>query len=344
MKSSVLFLGSVLLASSMFAVSDADLLKEAKNSGLIALPSDQKQVDAMLKEIGVKPNVYTEAKAELGKKLYFEPRLSKSGIISCNTCHNLGLGGTDGVAAAIGHKWTANPHHLNSPTVYNSVLNTTQFWDGRAMTLVDQAKGPIEAEPEMATPAKLAVERIASLPEYVAEFKKVYGNEGVTFDNIADSIAAFERTLLTPSKFDKFLKGDTKALNKAEKAGLKLFIDKGCVSCHTGVNLGGTMQAFEVAGKYQFANIGDFKGDANGMVKTPTLRNVTQTAPYFHNGAIWSLEEAVKTMGSVQLGIEINDAEAASIVTFLNSLTGTMPKITYPMFPRSTSATPKPEL
>ncbi|AII15312.1 periplasmic diheme cytochrome c peroxidase [Campylobacter iguaniorum] len=344
MKSSVLFLGSVLLASSMFAVSDADLLKEAKNSGLIALPSDQKQVDAMLKEIGVKPNVYTEAKAELGKKLYFEPRLSKSGIISCNTCHNLGLGGTDGVAAAVGHKWTANPHHLNSPTVYNSVLNTTQFWDGRAMTLVDQAKGPIEAEPEMATPAKLAVERIASLPEYVAEFKKVYGNEGVTFDNIADSIAAFERTLLTPSKFDKFLKGDTKALNKAEKAGLKLFIDKGCVSCHTGVNLGGTMQAFEVAGKYQFANIGDFKGDANGMVKTPTLRNVTETAPYFHNGAIWSLEEAVKTMGSVQLGIEISDAEAASIVTFLNSLTGTMPKVTYPMFPRSTSATPKPEL
>lgn len=344
MKGSVLFLSSVLVASSMFAISDADLLKEAKNAGLVALPSDQKQVDAMLKEIGVTPNKFSEAKAELGKKLYFEPRLSKSGIISCNTCHNLGLGGTDGIAAAVGHKWTANPHHLNSPTVYNSVLNTTQFWDGRAMTLVDQAKGPIEAEPEMATPAALAVERIASLPEYVAEFKKVYGNEGVTFDNIADSIASFERTLLTPSRFDKFIKGDKKALTKDEKAGLKLFLDKGCVSCHTGVNVGGSMQAFEVAGKYQFANVGDFKGDANGMVKTPTLRNITETAPYFHNGAIWSLEEAVKTMGSVQLGIEISDAEAKSIVTFLNSLTGEMPKIIYPMLPRSTDKTPKPEL
>ncbi|CUU71841.1 cytochrome c551 peroxidase [Campylobacter hyointestinalis] len=344
MKGSVLFLSSVLVASSMFAISDADLLKEAKNAGLVALPSDQKQVDAMLKEIGVTPNKFSEAKAELGKKLYFEPRLSKSGIISCNTCHNLGLGGTDGIAAAVGHKWTVNPHHLNSPTVYNSVLNTTQFWDGRAMTLVDQAKGPIEAEPEMATPAALAVERIASLPEYVAEFKKIYGNEGVTFDNIADSIASFERTLLTPSRFDKFIKGDKKALTKDEKAGLKLFLDKGCVSCHTGVNVGGSMQAFEVAGKYQFANVGDFKGDANGMVKTPTLRNITETAPYFHNGAIWSLEEAVKTMGSVQLGIEISDAEAKSIVTFLNSLTGEMPKIIYPMLPRSTDKTPKPEL
>ncbi|MFW5619552.1 MAG: cytochrome-c peroxidase, partial [Campylobacter hyointestinalis] len=149
---------------------------------------------------------------------------------------------------------------------------------------------------------------------------------------------------LTPSRFDKFIKGDKKALTKDEKAGLKLFLDKGCVSCHTGVNLGGSMQAFEVAGKYQFANIGDFKGDANGMVKTPTLRNITETAPYFHNGAIWSLEEAVKTMGSVQLGIEISDAEAKSIVTFLNSLTGEMPKVTYPMFPRSTDKTPKPEL
>ncbi len=164
MKGSFLVLSSLLVASSMFAISDADLLKEAKNAGLVALPSDQKQVDAMLKEIGVEPNKYTDAKAELGKKLYLEPRLSKSGIISCNTCHNLGLGGTDGIAAAVGHKWTSNPHHLNSPTVYNSVLNTTQFWDGRAMTLVDQAKGPIEAEPEMATPAALAVERIASLP------------------------------------------------------------------------------------------------------------------------------------------------------------------------------------
>lgn len=268
----------------------------------------------------------------------------KSGLISCNTCHNLGLGGTDGVAAAIGHRWVANPHHLNSPTVYNSVLNSAQFWDGRAGDLADQAKGPIEAEPEMATPAKLAVEKISSLPEYKEEFKKVYGRSGVTFDNIADAIANFERTLLTPSRYDAFLNGDDKALTKAEKEGLQLFLDKGCVACHTGVNLGGSMQAFEVAGKYKFANLGDFKGDANGMVKTPTLRNIAETAPYFHNGAIWDLNEAIKEMGSVQLGINITNAEAKKIATFLKSLSGEKPTITYPQFPIATDKTPKPEL
>ncbi|HEG6204765.1 TPA: cytochrome-c peroxidase [Campylobacter lari] len=334
---------SLLVASTAFA-NDKALLDEAKAAGLAPLPKDQAGVEKLLKEMGIKASKFSKEKANLGKKLYFEPRLSKSGLISCNTCHNLGMGGTDGIAAAVGHKWTANPHHLNSPTVYNSVLNSTQFWDGRAGTLADQAKGPIEAEPEMATPAKLAVEKIASMPEYVKEFKKIYGNDGVTFDNIADAIATFERTLLTPSKFDKFLEGDTKALSKKEKEGLKTFIDKGCTACHTGVNLGGSMQAFQVAAKYKFANVGDFKGDANGLVKTPTLRNIAETAPYFHNGAIWSLQDAIKEMGSVQLGIEISDKEAASIETFLHALTGKKPNITYPQLPKATEKTPKPEL
>ncbi|TQR32486.1 cytochrome C biogenesis protein CcsA [Campylobacter sp. MIT 99-7217] len=341
-KKTLLTLSSLLVASSLNL--QANLIDDAKSSGLVPLPKDQAGVDAILKENKVKASAFSVEKAELGKKLYFEPRLSKSGIISCNTCHNLGLGGTDGVAAAVGHKWTENPHHLNSPTVYNSVLNTTQFWDGRAGTLADQAKGPIEAEPEMATPAKLAVAKISSLPEYVAEFKKIYGKKGVTFDNIADAIANFERTLITPSRFDDFLNGDEKALNKEEQAGLRLFIDKGCTACHNGVNLGGSMQAFEVAGKYKFANIGDFKGDANGMVKTPTLRNVAETAPYFHNGAIWSLKDAIKEMGSVQLGISISEKEAKSIEKFLLSLTGEKPAITYPQLPISTEKTPKPEL
>lgn len=336
-----------LLVSSLLAFSILNanaLIDEAKNAGLVALPKNQKGIDAILKENGVEASQFSLAKAELGKKLYFEPRLSKSGIISCNTCHNLGLGGTDGVAAAIGHRWSANPHHLNSPTVYNSVLNTTQFWDGRAKTLADQAKGPIEAEAEMATPAKLAVEKIASLKEYVAEFKKIYGRSGVTFDNIADAIANFERTLITPSRFDEFLEGNAKALSKDEQKGLKLFIDKGCVACHNGVNLGGSMQAFEIAAKYKFADLGDFKGDENGMVKTPTLRNIAQTAPYFHNGGIWSLKEAIKEMGSVQLGIEITDKEARSIELFLHSLTGKKPDITYPQLPVSNDKTPKPQL
>lgn len=228
--------------------------------------------------------------------------------------------------------------------MYNSVLNTTQFWDGRALTLAEQAKGPIESEAEMATPAKIAVEKIASLKEYVAEFKKIYGKSGVTFDNIADAIANFERTLITPSRFDDFLNGDAKALSKDEQKGLKLFIDKGCVSCHSGVNLGGSMQPFEVAAKYKFANLGDFKGDKNGMVKTPTLRNIAESAPYFHNGAIWSLKDAIKEMGSVQLGIKINDNEAKSIEAFLHSLTGQKPSIVYPQLPISSEKTPKPEL
>lgn len=338
------------LISSFVALSVASanplnaLIDEAKSVGLAPLPKDQKGVDAILKENGIKASAFSTEKAELGKKLYFEPRLSKSGIISCNTCHNLGLGGTDGVSAAIGHRWTINPHHLNSPTVYNSVLNTTQFWDGRALTLDEQAKGPIESDAEMATPAKIAVEKIASLSEYVAEFKKIYGKSGVSFDNIADAIANFERTLITPSRFDSFLNGDTKALSSDEQKGLKLFIDKGCVACHSGVNLGGSMQPFEVAAKYKFANLGDFKGDKNGMVKTPTLRNIAESAPYFHNGAIWSLKDAIKEMGSVQLGIEISDKEAKSIEAFLHSLTGDKPQIIYPQLPISSEKTPKPEL
>ncbi len=337
---------SVFIVASALTLNAADshLLQSAKDNGLVPLPSNQSEVEAIFKEMNLEFTPFSEEKAELGKKLYFEPRLSKSGLISCNTCHNLGMGGTDGVSAAIGHRWTKNPSHLNSPTVYNSVLNGVQFWDGRAGTLADQAKGPIEAEPEMATPAKLAVEKISSLPEYKAEFEEVYGKKGLTFDNIADAIATFERTLITPSRYDAFLRGDEKALSRDEKKGLEVFIDKGCTACHSGPNLGGNMQAFEVVNKYKFANIGDFKGDANGMVKTPTLRNVAETAPYFHNGAIWSLMDAIKEMGSTQLGIQISDEEAKQIATFLNALTGEKPTIIYPQLPASTEKTPKPEL
>ena len=334
---------SAVLASSVFAMSDAELLQSAKDTGLMPLPTTQKAIEAELSKSGVKANVYSKEKAELGKKLYFDPRLSKSSLISCNTCHNLGLGGVDGIPASTGHKWTPNPHHVNAPSVYNAILNTAQFWDGRASDLVDQAKGPLTAEPEMASTPELIESRLKSIPQYVKEFNKIY-KDGVSFDNAADAIATFERTLITPSRFDKFLNGDLNALSKEEKAGLGVFIDKGCIACHTGAILGGTMQAFEVAGKYEFANVGDFKGDANGMVRTPTLRNVEYTAPYFHNGAIWTLNDAIKAMGSVQLGINISDSEAKSIITFLKSLTGQMPQIIYPILPPSTDETPRPVL
>lgn len=337
-----IFLG-VALATSAFAISDAELLKSAQDAGLEPLPTTQKEVDVALEKLGVKPNIFSIDKAELGKKLYFDTRLSKSGIISCNTCHNLALGGVDGVEVATGHKWSANPHGLNSPTTLNSAFNAVQFWDGRAADLSAQAKGPIEAEVEMAAPADLATQKIASIPQYSAEFEKIYGKNGVNFENIADAIATFERTLMTPSRFDKFLRGDKNALNKDEKVGLATFIDKGCAACHTGINLGGTMQSFD-ASKYEFKDIGDFKGDANELVKTPTLRNITQTAPYFHNGKIWKLSDAIKAMGSIQLGIDLSDAEVQSIEKFLGALDGKMPEISYPVLPASTQNTPKPEL
>lgn len=317
----------------------SELQKSALAAGFVAIPTDKKE---LLKLTDSSDNPLTEAKIELGKKLYFEPRLSKSGLISCNTCHNLATGGVDNVPAAIGHNWTANPHHLNSPTVYNAVFMDRQFWDGRDPNLEIQAQGPMQAAPEMASPKELVVERLLSIPAYVAEFKKVF-NATITFENTTQAIAAFERTLTTPSKFDKFLSGDATALNDAEQKGLKTFIDKGCTACHTGVGIGGSMQPFPTVNPYPYANIGDFKGDANGMVKTPTLRNITQTAPYFHNGAVWNLSEAVDIMASTQLGIELTKEENSSIVTFLTALEGEKPQVIYPMLPASTETTPKPD-
>lgn len=317
-----------------------DLLDKAKDFGLEPIPTEQKE---LMKYINDKDDPITDAKVELGKKLYFDPRLSKSNLISCNTCHNLALGGVDGVDAAIGHKWTKNPSHLNSPTVYNSVFNQVQFWDGRSPHLADQAQGPMQAGPEMASPKDLVEDRINSMPEYVAEFQNTYGKDvKISFEKIASVIGVFERTLVTPAPYDDFLNGNAKALNEKQKKGFDLFIEKGCVSCHNGIALGGTMQPFQVVEKYKFVQLGGFEGDADGMVKTPTLRNIVETAPYFHNGAIWSLKDAVKEMGSVQLGIEISDEEAVSIVDFLGSLTGRKPEIIYPILPPSNEKTPKP--
>ena len=226
--------GLSLLASTLL-LNAADLAQSAKKAGLVAIPTDK----AALAKLIDPNNTITPQKVELGKKLYFEPRLSKSGIISCNTCHNLGMGGVDGVAAAVGHKWTANPHHLNSPTVYNSVFFAAQFWDGRSPHLEDQAQGPMQAGPEMAAPKSLVEDRINSMPAYVAEFKEAYGKDvKVDFETITATIGIFERTLVTPSPFDDFLNGKSDALSDAQKEGLQVFMDKGCTTCHTGIALG----------------------------------------------------------------------------------------------------------
>jgi cytochrome c peroxidase len=328
-----------LTAASLMASS---LVQDAKNAGLQAIPESQ---TALLKLIDNPKNPITKAKVKLGEKLYFDPRLSRSGLISCNTCHNLSEGGDDGVGPATGHMWRHNPHHLNSPTVYNAVFFGSQFWDGRAKDLEAQAQGPALAHPEMAATKEHIVNVVKSMPAYVTAFKKAYGdNVKITFEKVTDTIANFERTLVTPSAFDAYMNGYKEAMTPKQKEGLKTFIQVGCASCHNGVALGGEMGAFNVTAKYKYMNTGDFKGDKNGMVKVPTLRNITQTAPYFHNGMIWNLKDAIKEMGRIQLGTKISDKQAESIEAFLGALDGKKPHMMMPMLPASTPATPKPNL
>ncbi len=338
MKKIAISLAMVTTASLMAS----NLVDQAKNAGLKAIPNSQSE---LLKLIDDPRNPITDAKVELGKKLYFDPRLSKSGIISCNTCHNLSEGGDDGVPAAIGHKWAANPHHLNSPTVYNAVFFQAQFWDGREKDLEAQAQGPIQAHPEMAATKGHVEKTVTSMPKYVSDFKKAYGDDvKISFEQITDTIALFERVLVTPSPYDDYLNGSEDAMTPAQKEGLKTFIDKGCATCHSGITLGGEMNAFNVTGTYKFQDVGNFKGDKNGLIKVPTLRNITETAPYFHNGQFWSLKDAIKEMGRIQLGTTISDKEAASIEEFFGALEGRKPAMTIPMLPASTATTPKPNL
>ena len=334
---------SVAVAAALVSVVFAKdaLIDQAKQAGLKPIPQS---ISELYKLIDNPKNPITKEKIELGKKLYFDPRLSQSGLISCNTCHNLSTGGDDNVPVATGHKWRHNPHHLNSPTVYNAVFNAKQFWDCRSPDLEDQATGPIQAAPEMAMKAEVAVKVVESIPEYKKAFEKAFPGEKITIKTIGKAIGAFERTLVTPSRFDAYLNGDEKALSAAEKEGLKTFIEVGCASCHNGVGLGGTMAPFPAVGKYKYANIGDFKGDKNGLVKVPTLRNVLETAPYFHNGATYDIKEAIAIMGEAQLGKKLSKKQIDAIATFFKALNGKKPYIRLPMLPNSTPATPKPNL
>ncbi|MDA7818248.1 cytochrome-c peroxidase [Sulfurimonas sp.] len=331
-------LALIFTATSLFSSS---LVENAKNAGLKAIPNSTSE---LLQLIDNPKNPITPEKVELGKKLYFEPRISKSGFISCNSCHNLAEGGDDGLAAAVGHKWTINPHHLGSPTVYNSVFFASQFWDGRDGNLEKQAQGPILAGPEMAATKEHVVSTVTSIPAYVAEFKGAYGdNVKINYEKITDTIASFERTLVTPSPFDNYLNGSENALTTEQEKGLKTFIDKGCATCHNGIALGGEMNTFNF-NDYKYTKVGDFKGNKDGLVKVPTLRNITQTAPYFHNGQVATLKEAIIEMGRIQLFTNISDSEAASIEEFLKSLEGSKGNITLPILPSSTPSTPKPNL
>ena len=294
------------------------------------------------------------AKVELGKMLYFDPRLSASHVISCNSCHNLGLGGADAESTSIGHRWQHGGR--NAPTVFNAVFNQAQFWDGRAKDLEQQAGGPIVNPVEMASPEPHVAEQIKGIPGYREAFEKAFPGESnpILLGNVQKAIALFEATLITPNApFDRFLKGDAAALSATQKEGLALFMDKGCASCHNGINVGGGMYAPFGVVERPGADILP-PGDKGRFVvtktasdeyvfKVPTLRNIRLTAPYFHSGQSWDLGQAVAVMGASQLGIQLSNDDVQKITAFLDALTGDQPKVIYPVLPPSVGSTPQPQ-
>jgi cytochrome c peroxidase len=307
------------------------LEESAKRAGLKPIPTEEKILNKLIDPKGI----LSPERIALGKQLFFDTRLSKDKTVSCASCHDLSKGGADGLSVAIGIGKSKNPHHLNSPTVYNAVLFQRQFWDGRSPDLEDQAKGPLLAPFEMGMTEKLVEKRINSVPAYVKAFQKAYGKDvKISFSQIATAIAAFERTLITPSRFDDFLNGQKDALTSKEKKGLSIFIDRGCTNCHTGVAIGGAMQPFAISNEFKFKDIGDFKGNKYGLVKAPSLRNVTLNSPYFHNGTIAKLKDAIKEMSRIQLSVvDIKEDDIDYLITFFKALEGRKPEITQVKIP-----------
>lgn len=290
------------------------------------------------------------AKVELGKTLWFEPRLSASNTISCNSCHNVATGGVDNLPTSIGHKWAVGG--INSPTVLNSDLNFVQFWNGRAKDLQEQAAGPIENPIEMAFSHELAIGTLKSIPQYREWFKEAYGKEEFTITEVTDAIATFEKTLRTPnSKFDKWLKGDDSALTTEQVEGYALFKQKGCTACHSGPLAGGQMyqkMGLVKAFKTDNPDVGRKAVTGNDfdkyVFKVPTLRNVELTYPYFHDGSEWDLQKAVEIMADIQLGQTLTPQESKKITAFLTTLTGEQPQVTLPHLPPSTHGTARPQI
>lgn len=341
----VLLAATCMLAAGLAMAADDELMTQAQ-ALFKPIPDNPPELEGI---------TASPAKVELGSMLYFDPRLSESHTINCNSCHQIGLGGVDMLETSVGHRWQLGGR--NSPTVLNAVFNTAQFWDGRAKDLAEQAGGPLLNPVEMATTHEHVVEMIQAIPGYLPAFAKAFPDdeEPVNIDNIQNSIALFEATLITPNApFDLYLKGDANALNDEEKSGLASFINKGCAACHNGINIGGDQyQPFGVVEKpgadfLPPADKGRFevtKSVADEYVfKVPSLRNVALTPPYFHSGKAWDLKQAVAVMSSAQLGTVLSEDEVNSITAFLHSLTGEQPKVVYPILPPSTATTPRPQL
>lgn len=290
-------------------------------------------------------NKYSKTKVDLGAKLFFDPRLSLDGTVSCNSCHNVMASGSDNRPVSVGIKGQLGGR--SAPTVFNAAFLSVQFWDGRASSLEEQAKGPLTNPVEMGMPDHGAVvSRVDSIDEYKALFAKAFpGPNSVSIDNIAKAIASYERTLITPnSPFDRWARGDAKAMSESAKRGFKKMNEVGCTSCHSGVAFAGpslpegtgffqkfpTFENNLYVSKYDLkSDLGRAKVTGNAsdehMFRVPTLRNVATTAPYFHNGKVPTLSDAIRVMAKTQLNRDLTDPEVKDIFSFLESLTGSVP-------------------
>ena len=297
-------------------------------------------------------NPTTAPKVALGKMLYHDPRLSSSGTVSCASCHNTMLGGEDNRAGSVGVGGQVGGR--SAPTVWNAAFNKVQFWDGRAASLEEQAAGPVTNPIEMGMKSwDDVVVRLKAIDGYQKAFEKAFGKDSISKDTATKAIAAYERTLITPnSAFDKYVKGNKKAMTEQQIRGMNKAVELGCTGCHSGpaFNGPGTFQKFPVinngalSAQYKLkkdkglAEVTGKKADEH-LWKVPTLRNIALTAPYFHNGSVKTLDKAVKLMAILQLGKKLSDDEVADIVAFLDALTGEFPKQTMPVLPATAGTT-----
>jgi cytochrome c peroxidase len=283
-------------------------------------------------------NPVTPEKVALGKILFYENRISIDGTVSCAKCHPMSLYVADGLRKSIGNNYKLNPR--NAPTVFNAASQISAHWIGNRTDVEDQARQAVTGPPAFGMPTPESVEKkLREFKEYRALFKKAFpaDKEPVTVDNFAKAVGAFERTLLTPSPFDAFLKGDKAILSSEQRGGLKTFMKIGCAGCHSGTYLGGQMyQKFGIIEPYwnytksEKVDEGRYavtKNEAEKyMFKVPVLRNVEKTPPYFHDGSVDTMEEAVFIMAKVQLGRELTKEQVSDVTAFLKSLTGTIPE------------------
>lgn len=344
-------------ASTNEAASSAKATMSEADSSLLSMAQSVFKPLPSQDEINQKHPV-TDAQISLGQKLYFDTRLSKNGNQSCNSCHNIASAGVDNLPLSPGSEFALGGR--NSPTVFNAALQASQFWDGRAKDLKEQAGGPLLNPVEMGLPNEdAAVTIIKSIPTYVTEFAAAFPDaQDISFDQITTAIAAYEQTLITPSPWDDYLKGNVNALNTQQRTGLQKFMDNGCIACHTGVNLGGdSFQKFGLVDGPYWKFTGSLEKDDGRfqvtkaeddryMFRVPTLRNISKTYPYFHDGSIWSLSEAVSIMGQAQLGKQLPKEDIEDMVQFLIATNGNVSTQarTIPELPINGINTPKPAL